>query len=425
MGDFMKYMLFFFLIFSICLTAQTSRDSSNYYYNKSISAYQQKDYPEFLTYTQKAIMLDKENISLYYNLACAYALNNNSNEAIKILVSMVEDKIELAFNAETEGDFNNIRETEEFKQLLEKIKRAKTPIVNSTTAFVVNEKDLIPEGIAYDPVEKVFYLSSLYKYKILKIDLNGNVSEFKKEREDGLVPTLGMRVDAKRRNLWVVTSSSTPRENLPKEMVGTTGVFKYDLTTGKLIKKYMLPQNESHFLNDVAIASSGDVYVTDSHVPAVYVIKYDKDEIEKFVDLTGETYPNGIDITMNGEKLFVSTSSILTIDTRTKSIVPLKHPKNVILSADGLYLYKNSLIAVQNYFYNRIAQFFLNDALDEVVDYKILESYNPIFNIPTTGAIAEDNFYFIANSQLANFNAEGKIFPMDKLDTVKILKLGL
>ncbi|MEW6195031.1 MAG: SMP-30/gluconolactonase/LRE family protein [Bacteroidota bacterium] len=421
----MKHLPFFFFIFSIYLTAQTNNDSSGYYYNKSAAAYRQKDYPEFLSHTQKAISYDKDNISLRYNLACAYALNNNSTGAVEILAAMVKDKLELAFNAETDADFSSIRETEEFKQLLEKIKEAKIPVVNSTTAFTINEKDLIPEGIAYDPVKKVFYLSSLYKYKILKIDFDGNVSEFKKEREDGLVPTLGMRTDAKRRILWVVSSSSAPRENLPEEVVGTSGLFKYDLTSGRLVKKYMLPQNEKHFLNDITVAPNGDVYATDSHVPAVYLVKYDKDEIEKFVDLAGEIYPNGIDITPDGSKLFVATNNILIIDTKTRKIQTLKHPKNIMLSADGLYLYKNSLIAVQNVFYNRIAQFFLNDTFEEVIDYKILESYNPIFNIPTTGAIAKDNFYFIANSQLGSFDAGGKIFPTEKLNPVKILKLSL
>ena len=56
---------------------------------------------------------------------------------------------------------------------------------SSTTAFSVLEKDLIPEGITYDPVEQAFFLSSLYKSKIIKIDNKGNRSDFTKERQDG------------------------------------------------------------------------------------------------------------------------------------------------------------------------------------------------------------------------------------------------
>ncbi|MBI1939283.1 MAG: SMP-30/gluconolactonase/LRE family protein [Ignavibacteriales bacterium] len=421
----MKQTILFFFLLIISLTAQTNRDSLNYYYGKSVTAYRQKDYAGFLSGAQKAIKFDPQNFSIQYNLACANALNNNGDEALKILNKLLDNGIGLVFSAESDGDFNGIKETKEFQEFLEKIKKAKTPIVNSTTAFIVNEKDLIPEGIAYDPVEKCFYLSSLYKYKILKISADGKVTEFKKEREDGLVPTLGMRVDVKRRVLWVVSSNGTPRENLPADILGTTGVFKYDLNSGKLVKKYMLPKNEGHFLNDLTVAPNGDAYITDSDNPLVYVIKSDKDELEKFVELPGETYPNGIDITPDGTKLFVAAFNTLSIDIKTKSIAHIKRPDGLILSADGLYFYKNTLIAVQNMYYNRITRFILNDKLDEVIDYEILEAHNPVFNIPTTGAIAGDEFYFIANSQLRNFDAEGKIFPMEKLEDVKILKLGL
>ena len=46
----------------------------------------------------------------------------------------------------------------------------------SEIAFRLPERDLIPEGICYDPEDDVFYLGSIRKSKILKISRDGEVS---------------------------------------------------------------------------------------------------------------------------------------------------------------------------------------------------------------------------------------------------------
>src|SRR5215211_7738657 len=76
----------------------------------------------------------------------------------------------------------------------------------SRVAFRIPEPDLIPEGIAYDPVAQVFYVGSTYKRKIVSVDGRGVVRDFTGEGQDGLWGLLGMRVDAKRRLLWAVSS---------------------------------------------------------------------------------------------------------------------------------------------------------------------------------------------------------------------------
>jgi hypothetical protein len=73
-------------------------------------------------------------------------------------------------------------------------------------AFRIAEPDLIPEGIAYDRVEKVFYVGSTYKRKIVSVDGKGVVRDFTGEGQDGLWGLLGMKVDGKRRLLWAISS---------------------------------------------------------------------------------------------------------------------------------------------------------------------------------------------------------------------------
>lgn len=190
------------------------------------------------------------------------------------------------------------------------------PVSNSSLAFSIKEKDLFPEGMDYDPVEKVFYIGSIHKGKVIKVNKKGETSDFIKAGQDGLLPTIGLRVDEKRRHLWIVSSFGRKNTSIAQNLFGTSGLFKYDLKTGKLIKKYMLPQEEGHFLNDLVVNNNGDVYVTDSYKPAVYKIAAENDRIEKFIELEG--FPNGIEFTPDQSKLFVASQGVYLVDIKTK-----------------------------------------------------------------------------------------------------------
>ena len=411
--------LLLLLVFSVC-SQQSTTDTMNEYLQLSIKAYQSKDYSEYFRLISKIVDLEPQNYRYSYNLACAYALNGDLPNAVKILQFLLDEDYDPALFAETDSDFIQIRNAEPFQEIIDRIKEKTQPLNNSHIAFSIPEKDLIPEGIAYDPVDETFYLGSLQKCKIIKIDKQKRMSDFTEQRQDGLVSVLGLRVDVERRILWAVSSYGFYKANIPRELLGITGVFKYDLQTKKLLKKYMLPQEENHFLNDLTIDSNGDVYVTDWRIPAIYMIK---DTIEKFCDLPRR--PNGIDFSGDGRKLFIAGDGIGVLDISTKTLNELKHPVNMFLSGDGLYYYQNSLIAIQNGGFRKVTQFYLNESQDEIVHSQSLEAYHPLFNLPTTGIIIGNHFYYIANSQIREYDDEGNLSPLSELEETKILKTEL
>jgi hypothetical protein len=322
-----------------------------------------------------------------------------------------------------DSDFDSIRETAEFQKIAHQIETKTRPLNNSQLAFTVPEKDLIPEGMAYDPVEQDFYVSSIHKCKIIKIDKHKKIYDFVESRQDGLVSVLGMKVDVERRFLWVVSSYGFYKANIPRNLLGTTGVFKYDLQSNKLLKKYLLPSEEGHYLNDLTIGPNGDVYITDWRVFGIYRISAKADSIERFIDIPRQ--PNGIDISNDGKKLFIAGNGMGILDIVTKSYNELKYPPNMYVSGDGCYLYQNSLIAVQNGGLRKVTRFYLNKTQDEIIRSEALEAYHPLFNIPTTGALVGNWFYFIANSQLRAYDDEGYLLPESDLEEIKILKIEL
>src|SRR6478736_4914990 len=65
---------------------------------------------------------------------------------------------------------------------------------NVGIAFRLTEKDLIPEGITFDPTTKSFYVSSINKRKIVKVDEQGRVSDFIPSGQDEIGEVLGLKI---------------------------------------------------------------------------------------------------------------------------------------------------------------------------------------------------------------------------------------
>ncbi|MDQ3170108.1 MAG: SMP-30/gluconolactonase/LRE family protein [Acidobacteriota bacterium] len=299
-----------------------------------------------------------------------------------------------------------------------------------TVAFRIADPELIPEGIAYDAPTRTFFVGSTYKRKIVAVDAAGKARDFTKEGQDGAFGFVGLRVDTPRRVLWALSShagASMPGRGLDDACNGCSTVMRYDVASGKLLKTYSLPNaGARHFLNDIAIAPSGDAYITDTMTGDIYRITRATDALERWVNVGAQVYPNGIDITPGGSVLFVATEAGLRrIDVKTGAISAIS--RNVG-SIDGLYFHRGSLIAIQPFEeFRKIARFHLTPALDGVAGIDTLEASNPVFRQPTTGVIVGDDFYYIANAQLQAFRAmyAGGAIRRAELADVVVLKRTL
>jgi hypothetical protein len=66
----------------------------------------------------------------------------------------------------------------------------------------------------------------------------------------------------------------------------------------------------------------------------------------------------------------------------------------------------------------------LNATYDKIESARVLVADHPLFDIPTTGVIVDDWFYFIANSQMGNLQKD-KIIDPSRLRDVLIMKIKL
>lgn len=397
------------------------------YIQKARTAYREKNFAAMIENLKLALRLRPNYGRYIYNIAAAYALSGNKDEAIDWLNRLAD--MGLVYQPAASADFASLKDTDAFKAIVKRFEENTTHVGNSTPAFIIHEKGLVPEGIAFDPVEKTFYVGSVYKRKIVAINSAGEAKDFSLPA-DGLWSVMGMRVDAARRLLWVCTASHSQMMNFNDREKGVSGIFKYDLRTKKLIKKYLVPAGgKDHWLGDLVLNSRGDVFASDSVSPAIYLLDHKKDTLEPFLVNEAFVNPQGLAISADEKHLFMADylKGIFIIDFETKNPTLLTPaPGSTMLGLDGLYFHQSGLIGVQNGVTpNRLVQLTLSKDLKSITRFKVLEANNSIFDEPTLAVVVGRTLYYNANSQWGMIDDKGGLAAEEKLREAVVLKLKL
>jgi hypothetical protein len=312
--------------------------------------------------------------------------------------------------------------------VLAEFARHRTALGDAVEATRLDLDDFLPEGIAHDPQDDVFYLGSVRHGKILRVGRDGATREF--AALDDMGGVLGLRVDEERRNLWAASSIFPEVVGFVEERRGQGAVHRFDLITGEVEVRYSLPSTDgAHDFNDIALAPDGTAYVTDTARGAVYLIHPERDRLEELIAPGELRGPNGIALSADGELLYVSQYAwgLVVVDLPLGSWEPMEHPDDVFpIGIDGLYLRDHTLVGVQNYLgLAQVTRFELSGNGRALVGSCILARHHPRFEEPTTGAFRGDDFYVIANSQLLRVDPDGVVPPPDTFDDTYILKMRI
>jgi hypothetical protein len=361
-----------------------------------------------------------------FNLAMDYATIGEGARALDLLEQMAEAHTGMDPQAPAGRPFRNIARDPRFLSLVAQIEKENPPVVRSTTALLIRERDLFPEGIAYDPVGKTFYVSSISKRKILAVTQEGAAKDFKTSGQDGLGATLGMKVDGRRRILWVVSDSFAPAAQGKAER---SGLYQYDLKTGSLRFKHLLPAGAGGFLNDVALSSTGEAFTTNTGTGEVFRASPDHDGLEPFLPPGSVVQANGITLSPDDKLLFVAGwIGIARVDIATRQVQLLAKPRSIAdANMDGLYFHKGTLVGIQNpdVHPGRVMRYHLNPSMTTIDRAEVLEAYNPVFDVPTTATLVGHVLYFPANTQLDKRNEDGSVPAPRDLQEIHIVKLKL
>src|SRR6266404_2732018 len=139
----------------------------------------------------KTVVPDRGAVLFFLSTANQHL--GETRETLELLKECL--KLREGFDPSGSPSFLGLRGTKEFDDLVAAVRRDFPTVARAQLAFVTEEKDLIPEGLAYDAKQNLFYLGSLNRKKIVKIDAEVRVSDFVPADRYGLLPVLGIRLE--------------------------------------------------------------------------------------------------------------------------------------------------------------------------------------------------------------------------------------
>jgi len=285
--------------------------------------------------------------------------------------------------------------------------RSQRPAGREPATILVGERDLYPEGIACDPTSGVLYVSSLTKAKIVAVSPDGSARDFFPPGRGGYGRGLGMKVDARRGELWALSCHGPVTARRSRVSV-------FDLRTGRLKREYRQPDEENRLFNDLDIGPDGSVFLTDTFGHAVFRIGPGSSGLSLLARSEAELPdPNGIAVSADGAVLFAASGALGLVrsDAASGRIARLPNATGIPSAGiDGLVRVGTSLYAVINDAPQpaptRVARFDLDKAGTTIVGAEVLDEDHPLFDIPTTCAAVGRWRYVLAPSHLHLLEAD-------------------
>jgi tetratricopeptide (TPR) repeat protein len=415
----MKAFSIFILLLSLHAVSNVSAQTANKEYQLANKAYEVEDYKGFLTHLKNANELRPNHRVILYNLAVAYALNDEYTKAINTLRYRASF---YAINDFSEDErFVELRKLNKYKELLSSIDATNEPDQTSTLHFEFEEPGFHTEGVSAHPTTGKFFLSDIRCGLIYSFDSNGTNKQPELDLKGlGFWGAMGMKFDPMDPNiLWVTTSVLTNYCNYSEDLEGRSAVLKIDMKSKKVVESYSLEGN--HIFGDLIVAENGTIYVTDSADPVIYRITEQSNELEKF--FTSENIFNLQGLALGVDNILYFSdyiTGVYSLNTLTKETNPVLSNNQLTRGTDGLYYHNNSLYLLQNG--TRPFQVARIDLENQSLNS--LDRATPELNEPTLGTVHDGYFYFIANSPWAFYDEEGKpIF--NEWPTLQIRKIDI
>src|SRR5262249_5599762 len=318
---------------------------------------------------------------LYY-LAALHQHLGETLEATKRL----KDCIALGegFDPSGEREFAGLHASHEFTELVEKVHREFPIEAHARLVLVTEEKNLIPEGLAWDPNRKVFYLSSLAQKKIVQITPESHASDFVPAGRDHLLPVLGIRLDPRDNSIWANTEDDLGKAELVHYNPAGNLLGRFSLADS-LASGSRGDDSAKHGFNDLVVLKSGEIFLTDSLANQVYRFDPATKSFEGVKTNRELLYPNGIALSSDDKHLFIADGiGVIHVNLETGASADI-HPgaHSTLAGADGLYWYNGGLIAVQNGIGSpRVAAFKLSDDSTRVTRTTVLENRTSFTSLP-------------------------------------------
>ena len=323
----------------------------------------------------------------------------------------------------TKDGFENCWNDAAFKQARARMEARLPRLDYAPTAFELEDRTLIPEGIAHDQASGAFFLGSTAKGTITEVGFGNALSEFS-PRVEGLDGILGLAVDGPRRILYAVATSALTDAGRKRRR---NAVLAFDIDKHSLIRRVDIP--DAVQLNDVAVAFGGRTFVSDSGSGAIYEIPRDSAAARVVVPAERLRGSNGLAASPDGKRLYVAHSTGLAlVDPNTGDVKRVDNTtRETVAAIDGLYEFQGDLVGVQNITNpGRVIVITLSrDGASVTRVRTLLSHHHNALEEPTTGAVTDRGFYLLAATGIRHLDDNGTIDDPSSVPRPTVLRILL
>ena len=382
-------------------------------------AYTVKDYVTFRDAMKQIHKLRPNNGDYMYQLVIAHALLDEKSDAYNIMLRMQQQG--LAYDFSKVDSTMNIRGTEAFDYVNDMMIMSAATMGESETVFTLPASVVMPETIDWDNSRQKFLVGTVVSGSILAVGKDGQVTELlKADAENGMWSVLDILVDEPRKRLWVTSAATPGFTGLDPADKGRSALFEYNLETLELIQSYPVPvDGRSHNLGSMALSPNGDIYIADRNLPIIFSKPANGKQLKVAVASREMVSMRGIAIQPDGRIMYVADRElgILVIDIEARRAGKLKIPDTLNIGGiDGLYLWNNHLVMIQNGIKpQRVMRLELDATGTQVAQVRPLAVAQTEFDFPNYGVIVGEDIIYFANRQWGN--GKGNLKPVKVLTT--------
>ena len=369
---------------------------------------------------EEALKQRPNDPALHFYLARFQAEAGNARASVAALEKVAE--LGSGFLPARELGFEKVWDDPAFKAVVKRLAVALPRLDYAPTAIELEDAELIPEGIAYDSHSQSFFIGSIAKKKIVRIEWGNAVSDFTRA-DANLDSVLGLAVDSPRRLLYAVSTSALTDEGRKRPR---NAVVAFDIDSGRLTRRVDVP--EALQLNDVAVARGGRVFASDSASGAIFEIPV-LGPARVVVPAGQIRGSNGLAASPDATRLYVAHSTGLAVVEIASG--RWQHVTNAtrenIAAIDGLYEWQGQLIGVENTTTpGRVILITLSSDGATVTQVKTLLSHHHNgLDEPTTGAVTDRGFFLLAATGVGHYNDKGVVERRESLPKPTVVRILL
>jgi len=389
--------------------------------------YNGRDLQRFIWSMQRLVELYPNSGALRLQLAAVYAGQGDKSNTYDTLLKM--QNLGFAYSIGNDPRFEKVHGTKVWEYAVANLDANAKPFGEGKVAVQLPAGDTLLEALAWDSKRKQLLVSSARDGAIHRVEKDGKLADFiKPDPASGLYSVLDLKADAANDVLWVASYGAPVYKSYTAEMVDHSYLLKYSLSSGKLLGKYSIEDKTGHLFGFVAVAGDGRVYVADPARREIF--KLDGDKLVQVTSNSMLTGISGLAVSSDGRNLYFADPALglFGMDLSTARPFSVGHsPDSLVVGVvSSLFWYDGSLILVQD---NMVPQRVMRLKLDKdgrnVVTAMPLDAAKPEFTMLGNGAVAGDDFYFVANSQRELYDSHGVLSDAKLLQPIKVYKSNL